>query len=338
MPIYHLTMRGPLHQGEFIGIHRENILDRIPSDSLCAAIVAAWKKTGADIRARLSALEAKTEPPFRVTSGFPLAGDVRFYPAPQTWPAHAGFPPGDKTARRMRWISDGVLKQLQNGATPSMVDEVFIHGKTTWFTQEESLRLQPLFVLDAHGQPCLWGQQVTPRVTVDRVSSASNLFFTGRTSYARDCGVWFGVRGDSTWVKESLEILKADGLGGLRSTGHGSFEWASLADELPEVTSDNWGYSLSRFAPKDAQEAAALRNEHSSYALEVVGGWYKDDGGHAWRRRSVRLVAEGALLPAGGLQGKAIDVRPDVKEAPDWPVWRTAFAFFIPAQKLVDAP
>jgi hypothetical protein len=71
----------------------------------------------------------------------------------------------------------------------------------------------------------------------------------------------------------------------------------------------------------------------------MVGGWCEDDEGHPWRRRAVRLVAEGALLPATA-RGALVDVRP--KKIEEWrdplrPVYRSGLAFMIPAGKLVEA-
>lgn len=337
MAIYHLTLRGSLHQGEFIGIHREGVLDRVPSDSLFAAFVVAWLRTGADIKSRLRSMEEEDRPPFILTSGFPLAGEIRFYPAPPILPPHAGFPPSEKAAKKIRWLSEGILRVLQNGETPAHDSDTFLHGKTTWVTPEELAGLQPLLMTDLQGNPGLWGEQVVPRVTVDRVRNASNLFFTGRTEFAENCGLWFAVRGDTEWVEESMGVLQDQGLGGLRSIGHGTFNWKLVPGSVPAPAPDGWGYSLGRFAPRNVHEAASLKDQSSAYALEVVGGWCTDETGQAWRRRSVRMVSEGALLPAGNLVGKAVDVRPEAWYGPIHPVWRVGYAFFIPARKLVEA-
>jgi CRISPR type III-A-associated RAMP protein Csm4 len=152
--------------------------------------------------------------------------------------------------------------------------------------------------------------------------------------------LWFAVRGAADWVREALGDLADSGLGGLRSTGHGAFTFAESATDLP-AAADGWGLSLSRYAPASADETAAgLQGPSSAYRLVTVGGWCVDNEGHAWRRRSVRLVAEGALLPAAA-RGRLVDVRPLKPEAwrgPLRPVYRNGRAFLVPAGRLVEAP
>ena len=79
-----------------------------------------------------------------------------------------------------------------------------------------------------------------------------------------------------------------------------------------------------------------LQVEKSYYQLVTVGGWYRDEDGHPWRRRSVRMIAEGALLPMNVVRGSLVNVRPDeVKRAPA-AVYRCGLAFFIPAGKIAE--
>lgn len=339
MAIFDLTVHGALHQGEFVGINREAALDWIPSDSLFAAIVTAWARQGAHVAARLSGFNAEEASPLSLTSAFPRAGAVRFYPTPPRLP-QAVFESGltAKQVKRIRWLSAGVFKALVNGQMPDHAEGNFLHGKTLWLTTAEYKQIESLLAADEDGGLGLWRKQIVPHVTVDRVSNASNLFHTGRVMFAPNCGLWFAVRGQADWVREALRYLQDAGLGGLRSTGHGAFEFTEAADDLLEVK-DGWGLSLSRYAPQTEAEIAGLQVEHSAYKLVTVGGWCEDDEGHPWRRRAVRLVAEGALLPAGA-RGRLVDVRPEKPEA--WkgsmrPVYRSGLAFLTPAGKLVEA-
>ena len=339
MAIFDLTVPGALHQGEFVGINREAALDWIPSDSLFAAIVTAWARQGAEVTTRLAGFVKDNDPPFILTSALPRAGAMRFYPTPSRLP-QALFERGltAKWVKKIRWLSEGVFQTLVKGQMPEHADGNFLHGKTLWLTSAEYDRIKQLLVADDEGRLGLWRKQIVPHVTVDRVSNASNLFHTGRVTFARDCGLWFAVRGQADWVREALGYLQDAGLGGLRSTGHGAFEFKETADDLPGVK-DGFGLSLSRYAPQTEAEIGGLQVEHSAYKLVTVGGWCEDDEGHPWRRRAVRLVAEGALLPAGA-RGRLVDVRPEKPEAwkgPMRPVYRSGLAFLTPAGKLVEA-
>jgi CRISPR type III-A-associated RAMP protein Csm4 len=335
MPIYHLTLRGPLHIGEAVGIDREAVLDWMPSDSLFSALVAAWAEFGADVPARLAAFQSG-EPPFRLTSAFPWAAGIRFYPKPELFPQFAGLE--GKKAKKVRWLSAGVVAQLCEGIAPKTEAELLLHHGAVWVMPNERQNI-PDQLLDLEGQPRLWQTYVVPRVTVDRASNSSNLFNAGRVSYAAEGGLWFAARGREThWVSEALTILADSGLGGLRNYGHGAFEVKEISEDLPEANAEA-GFLLARYAPTSASEIeSTLQAKNSLYRLVTVGGWSDDDAGQGWRRRAVRLVAEGALFSdPSAARGQLVEVQPrDVPQFKDRKVYRYGVPFFIPAGRMFE--
>ena len=332
MAVFHLALRGALHVGEAVSIDRETVLEWLPSDSLFAALVTAWAQTGADVKARLEPF-TRGEPPFRISSAFPWVNGIRFFPAPAAFPESATLE--GKTAKRVRWLSASVLERLRGGEPVST--DALVHRGTVWITPEESERLRARYS-DDDGKIRLWQSFVVPRVTVDRASNTSNLFHAGRVSFAEGDGLWFAGRGAQTdWVREALKVLADTGLGGLRNYGHGAFTLNDGADDLPDSPSADAGMLLSRYAPGDADEIrATLQSDGAAYQLKTVGGWCTDDTGQAWRRRMVRLVAEGALLPnVARARGKLVDVRPDkVSQFTARAVYRYGLPFFIAAGRL----
>ncbi len=342
MPIFDLNLRGPLHQGQFVGINREAVLEWVPADTLLAALITIWAGQGADIAGRLAG-DAAGSAPLRLSSALPRAGAVRFYPAPPRLPGHSGlFAPGGsgKLAKKVRWLSQGVLDALRTGQTPAVTDDCFLHERSLWLTPAERQAVAGLLTVDDEGHFRLWKRQVVPHVAIDRLNNAPNLFHTGRVTFAPGAGLWFAVRGRVEWVREALPDLADSGLGGLRSTGHGAFDW--MEAQTPDLAepATGWGLCLSRYAPADAAEMlAALQAPESAYRFTTVGGWCEDDEGHPWRRRSVRLLAEGALLPAG-TRGQLVDVRPLKPEdwlGPQRPVYRSGLAFLVAAGQLAEA-
>lgn len=333
MPIYQLALRGALHVGEAVSVDRETVLDWLPSDSLFAAFVTAWAQSGTDVKARLE-MFTNGELPFRLTSAFPWVGGIRFLPAPAALPESLGLI--GKDAKRVQWLSNAVFKQLHDGAAPGMN---FLHGGKVWVTPEEYARLSQRYV-NGEGQVRLWQTFVVPRVTVDRASNASNLFHAGRVSYGAGDGLWFAARGAHTeWISEALTRLADTGLGGLRNYGHGAFEVKPTEEELPDAPKSGAGISLSRYAPATEQEIAnTLQRDGAAYRLVTIGGWCTDDAGHAWRRRSVRMLAEGAIIPdVLSAQGKLVAVQPDnVPEFQTRNVFRYGIPFFVPAGKFVE--
>ena len=337
MAIFDLTLQGPLHQGEFVGISRESVLEWIPSDTLFAAILVAWISQGENPETILDGF-FRNAPPFLLTSAFPRAGKIRFYPAPPRLPARL-LEGGQsaKTLKKIRWLSKDVLDSLVKGEPVKLNSENFLHGGSIWLTAQERQQVEPLLSKGEDGKPYLWRYQVVPRVTVDRGSNASNLFHIGQVSFGQDCGLWCAIDKPTDAIRQAFTYLSDIGLGGLRSTGHGWFHYTEIAEDVPLVA-DGWGLSLSRYAPQSLDEiTAGLQSSESAYKFVLVGGWCQDENGHPWRRRNVRLVAEGALLP-GCVKGGLVDVRPlSVPQFMNRPVYRYAIPYLIPAGKLVEA-
>lgn len=328
MPIFDLTFRGPLHLGVFRGVFREEVLEWIPSDSLYAALINAWSLLGNPIEEQLQGSN------LQITSLFPRANDVRFYPAPPYMPefVYLGHH-SPKKVKQIRWLSQGVFDQLCRGEAPKYSPECMLHGGSIWAAPDEMVKLKKCI----QGER-LWCTQVVPHVTIDRMSQTPNLHYTGRLVFAPNCGLWFGARGDMQGVHDALTYMMDAGLGGLRSIGHGAFTYNEQNFELPAPES-GWGICLSRYAPASKDELErALQSTNSAYRLTTVGGWCQDGNSRAWRRRSVRLVEEGSILPHN-VRGKLVDVKPLDLEG--WigdlhPVYRSGLAFLVPAGAFVE--
>lgn len=311
MRVFDLTPRGPLHVGEWIGVDRESALEHIPSDTLFAALVVAWARRGDDISAMLREVQS-AESEFCLTSVFPRAGSVRFFPRPLI--ARASLTLSPKTWRRVRWVSRGIWDGLC-GAGNVPEGGHFLHDGQIWLTTAEYATVSPFLGSD---DARLWQTVTVPHVTIDRARNAGNLFHSGQTVFASGCGMWFAAKGAAsllTHVTEGLALLADTGLGGLRSTGHGGFVVDSAHDTADPVAYST-GVLLSRYAPDGADELRrSLLEPGCAYALVRVGGWCQDDTGKAWRRRTVRMVKEGSVigLPA---HGRLVDVRPTVMNRP----------------------
>jgi hypothetical protein len=200
MAIFDLTLRGWLHINENASSSREATLEWIPSDTLFSALVSTWAAQGVDVEQRLDSFLGEAAPPFKITSLFPRAGKVRFYPAPPRLPSYAQEQVSDgKSLRKIRWISQGVLDALSN-ADPLEGKRNLIHHSTVWLTSAELASVGESLPEEEDGDVALWKKQIVPRVVVDRQSQASNLFHTGRVSFGEGCGLWFAVSGEAEWA------------------------------------------------------------------------------------------------------------------------------------------
>ncbi len=367
---YLLTFKGGLH----LGTGAENLEESlviIPSDTLFSAVLDAWSRSGNDAQVFAEPFIAEQrDPPFLLTSAFPFAGEVRFYPAPvnlaslfsEVTREHYG-----KTIKRIRYLSEGILQKAMQGeglyAYLFPRDEgeepkngVALQGGTFWLLTEEVEKLPKEMQRPAgrrHALPLLSVFQVrnVPRVTIDRIQSASQIFHATRVTFAEGCGLWLGVQWNSSErtigtsqvtyrqaLNHCLYMLQEDGLGGERTTGYGSFTLKEGKPfSLPDPKVGKLAYLLSRYHPHSAELPATLNNARTAYQLISVGGWLRSFGNPAQRRKHLTMVAEGSLIvPPTFPLGDLCDVRPTYQNPQGdlpHPVYRMGYALTIGWQR-----
>jgi len=352
---YTLSFRGGLHVGTR-GVNLEEAGDHLPADTLFAALLDAWRRAGGDVAAFAAPfVTSPPDPPFLLTSAFPYAGGVRFYPLPtdltrlfrpETIRAQA------KTVKRIRFLSEALLQRALAGEhldadlfpaneTEDPKTGVALQGGVFWLTANEAALL-PFGQQETAGPPrqerplralrylAVTKISTVPRVTVDRIGSASTIYHAGRLSFAAECGLWFGVAwrkpearvgaGGASYpqaFEQALAILRDEGLGGERSTGTGAFTYCRSATpvRLPDPAPGRPAWLLSRYHPRGDELPAALNAPGAAYSLAPVGGWLRSPDGAAQRRKRVYLLAEGSLIcPPAFPAGDVIDVRPTYRD------------------------
>jgi CRISPR-associated protein Csm4 len=358
LTIYHLTFPRGIHIGAGGVESVEESRESVPSDTLFAALLDTWRHLGRDVK---EILPENGEPAFRVTSAFPFAGGVRFYPKPVdlrelfTKDKIKEFGAG-KNIKKIRYLSEALIERARKGefldnelkkdSDDEWACKFSLQGGALWLTEAEIKELPESILfytdksngkeqkkerpLEAVMRQTVFTSQTAPRVTVDRISSASNLFQSERMMFNAGCGLWFGAVGQTSSLSELLTVLGDSGLGGERTVGYGHFTFeqkGELSFNAPNDDSKPCAYLLSRWHPK-ADEVTLLPN--SAYKLEAVEGWLRTpENAAAQRRKRLWLVTEGSLI-AGSPQGDAVDVRPeyDAKsgETIPHPVYRPGFA------------
>ncbi len=345
---YRLTFPNGLHIGTR-GVNLEEAGQAFPADTLFAALVDAWQRLTGDGQGLADAFTGdSSKPPFLITSAFPFAGQLLFFPVPvdisrlfktETLQARG------KQLKRIQYFSLGLLQKALQGF--KLDDDLFpennweeptrgaaFQGGALWFLLDEiqqlpeTIRQIPPGRRHAWMLKPIWETQRLPRVTVGRINSASNLFHAGKTHFAEGCGLWFGVDwripdaplGIGWTVQgafdQALQMLQDDGLGGERSTGYGTFH-LSTSDQLTVGVlpkTDELAYLLSRYNPKEAEILLALdANKGIAYRLESVSGWLRSPSGAAQRRKRVYFLCEGSLIrqPAQNPSGQVVNIAPD---------------------------
>lgn len=323
------------------GLGQEVTAITFSSDSLFAALVARLAESaGSQAVDEWVQPFNSGDPPFILSSTFPLAGEVRFFPTPlsalqQDARASAPATERSKDLKKVKFISEGIFRRWLAGES---LAEQYPTGHL----------LQSKSVLAAAGEiavlpvglqvpgASIWSEEKRPRVTLGRSVQNSDIFFTGRVNFAEHCGLWFGVwwRSTEPALKQRFANLVSEladaGLGAERSIGFGQCQITGQGDlELPEAGKNTW-LTLSRYAPRP-DELAALHDPAAAYSLKRVGGWLVSRSSSGQRRRLVHLIVEGSVF--GPLNrstpGHLVDVRPSYPSDPDpigHAVYRNGFA------------
>ena len=279
-----------------------------PSDTLSAALVIAAADLFGDPVDGVPLADLARDPPWVVSSLLPWAvldGErVPFFPRP----AGHRFPDEGtaKTHRSVAYLSAYFLAPPL--ARPST--RAHLSACRTLAASSESIRT------------LRWQRRaVRPSVTLDRVTSASDLFHLEELAIATvprgepaRAGAWFAVRtGDERGmgrVHALLRHLEDSGIGADRARGMGRF--SVVRDEPLQLDEMAQRRLLLGYASPDDALAMALREDEARYTIVRRGGrTHVAQVGHSVTRKSLRLVAPGAVIPeAGAVVGRTRDVTP----------------------------
>lgn len=378
LQVFDLAFRSGLHIG-VRGVNLEETGVIVPSDTLFAALVDAYRRAGGDPDAwivhfprRTSAGITEGAAPFVLTSAFPYAGDVRFFPMPVRIDGLFSREVLDerrKLIKRIRFVSEGLFRRILAGKrlddvlfpadpTDPVTSGVGLQEGTLWLSADEIADLPPAIRPPRGREHALrrqevYAQQQVPRVTVERVGSASDIYHVGRTTFAEGCGLWFGVAwreaeptlpNGACWreaFRTALGLLADDGLGGERAAGYGAFEVAREGTlKLPAPTAGGIGLLLSRYHPREAELPDSLDGPGTAYQLVAVGGWLRSWDGAAQRRKRLWMVEAGSTIrmPEDGQCGGVVDVRPEYEASETrfpHPVWRAGLGLAVGMQEVI---
>lgn len=369
---YHLYFNGGLHVG-VSGVNLEEAAVSIPSDTIFSALLSSWAQLGESVEQWIEPFRSEdddqTHPPFLLTSAFPFIGGLRFYPLPASVQHH--FQPDvwskfSKNIKRVHYISETLLMKMANGEKmDAYLFPLEEYGKpfkgavmqegALWFLLDEIDKLPPAYRYSerrfhAYRHLRVWKQLALPHVTLNRTSSRSTLFYSGRVVYNKDCGLWFAVQ----WTNPKMEIspvkisykeafekslkrLSESGLGGERSSGNGSFHYEvkQLITNFKEAECGDLVYLLSRCLPsaRDLPDMLSVNSE-TAYQIVNISGWLQSPVAAAQRRKKLSMFREGSLVVAANLPlGSIVDIRPAFNnpngDVPH-PVYRSGFGLPIP--------
>ena len=318
---YYLNFRSPLHLGRR-GVGLEATEISIPADTLFSAICQTWRTFYGEESLTDFLAQYEGGEPFLLTSAFPFAGSIRFFPKPLiNFKVNADH--DRKTLKKVRFISERRFHQIVDDKQVVFDSDDLIKGKNL-------INDGQLWIHSADKCPdTVWKTDKRPRVTLDRQSSASEIWHLGGVKFHKDCGLWFDAKFDTEETQEQIEtilrVLGDTGIGGERSAGYGIFDLhRKPAEPRSEAEIDRF-VTLSPVCPRDADELNRLIQGDVGYTLEERSGWIGSAEGSGLRRKQIWMFAEGSVLSGSGSQaGCLVDLKP---EACPHPVWRYAYAW-----------
>ncbi len=336
------------------GLDLEESQESFSSDSLFAALVSVYSELYDNVREFLEPFE-QGQPPFLISSTFPYVGDLPLFPMPMLRLNIKTETGQRKRVKKIRYISPRIFWDVLNAENLTNQfghdgPEYALQDGAVWLSEEE-LGLLPAYMKNkakqVYRESKIWANGTVPRVALDRMTNASQVYQVGRTVFADECGLWVLAYVSNDEMAAFLNVLLSElgtrGIGGERSSGYGAFDVQEFSpDVLPNLLNlqadTEYGLTLSRYYPRFEEiEAGVLYGEHTAYTLVNVGGWMYSYGVASQRRRRVRMIEVGSVLNGSKthILGQLVDVRPMYEnnerliEGIEHPVYRSGLALTV---------
>ena len=326
---YRLKFKTQLHLGRATGAAQTGSLGLektetyIPADTLFSAICQTWA-TFYDTASLTDFLNQYTAEngllPFALTSAFPYANNVCFFPRPIT------FQTRSKKSKRVQFVSDNIFRDIIAGNPPDFDEDDLINSENVWISAEEKDQLKEL--MDENKKVNIWETDTRPRVTIGAQNAGSEIWHVETVQFNINCGLWFAAKFDSDQTKHKVEtllrVLGDSGIGGERNAGYGMFDFDFATLEMPSAEVGDQFVTLSPIYPRSPAQLEQLLTGNIAYTLNPLTGWVSTPG-TASRRKQVNMFAEGSVLHTSDTQiGRLVDLKPD-----SWahPVYRYGYAW-----------
>lgn len=344
----------PVHFGE-VGIGLEQSSDRIRSDSLFSAWISAYARLfgKAGVEELLERFRSEPQPPVRMSSTFIYShpegkNEIYYLPRPLKFPLK--YPDEDlqffKEYKKLTYLPIPVWHRWYQGEGFTTNDAQELIDKTKKAgTGNGALHQAGTF---NYGET--FKTEKRPKIAVDRVTAATNLYHTGFVQFNWDqqnneicslAGLYFLLefpkedKSLETNLHAALSLLGEEGLGGRRSSGAGRFEiewesslpkdWQKILKPAKDMTHH---CAISLFWDDDSSVLKDLITDKCSYEIQERRGWIAGSpSGRNLRRKSVQMFLEGSVFPHPPL-GKLADVTPGGFK--EHTIYRNGIALSIP--------
>ena len=326
---YNLQFSTPVHFG-LEGIGQERLEQRMRSDSLWGAVIQKWLLLYQDDADTLC-----NNPPFHISSTFPVMGGVPYFPMPVGAIDHlVSQAAGDadpavkvKDLKKVRYLAEPLFNKVVSGTAMTFAD-----------IKEGAVYPQPSDDDDdAAPLPTASTVEQRPRLEIDRLRGGGvegQFFYCSEQFFQSDGGLFFlgTFRDDAAREKfeAALRLLADSGLGADRSVGRGSFVFSVQPYKPPKVNGGNSFLLLSLFHPREDEVKAGVLEAPAAYSLVKRYGHAASHGTTRFRRHDLWMLEEGSVVGARP-EGDIVPVleRSDALGIPH-NVYRNGRAFYLP--------
>ena len=341
--IYRLKFKTQLHLGRATGpaqtgkLGLEKTETYIPADTLFSAICQTWA-TFYDPTSLTDFFNQYTAEngslPFTLTSAFPYADNVYFFPRPLTLRESKDTPEevkaeAKKKIKKLQFVSAHLFCHIISGHLPEFSEAKPItitikgekvytaNGEKVWVSAEENKQLSAALrpSNESENEDITISETATrPRVTIGAQNAGSEIWHLQTLQFNKKCGLWFAADFDNDETKHKIEtllrVIGDNGIGGERNAGYGAFDFDTASIEIPEAQSSNQFMTLSPICPKSADELTHLCKGDVAYTLTPSSGWVSGPGTVA-RRKQVNMFVEGSVLnTTHETIGRLVDLKP----------------------------
>jgi CRISPR-associated protein Csm4 len=327
-----LDLKSPLHIGE-PGIGMERSLTYIPSDTLFSALCNMWATIYGKGSLENLIEQFYYEMPFCFSSAFPRLhierdGQIKeicYLPHPLLHRLRR-LPSVSADQEEAQKICDEAAKKGKEG-TKTYVDLEF-------FQQLVSQKTLDMKYFQGMG----WASKLLrlthhkslyPRVSLDRMTSQSNLFFCqavrfGTSVFHERDGKWIvkgglfcllrAQEGMADKLRGCFELLGEERVGGERSVGYGRFKCSGWDEEqtlFPGVDKPEGFVTLSLYHPS-VQEREKIKEDRERIGYQLVkrGGWIDSPFITGQQRKKSCFMFEEGSVFGFAPRGEVLDVTP----------------------------
>lgn len=319
-----LHFNSAVHFGES-GIGLEESRHWLHSDTLFSALINAaslWYDSDT-IAAWMKQFTSDT-PPFRLSSAFLFAGKTYYLPKPLL--------PSPVLRQQTQFGAEHGKELKKLSFLPLELFSKWQHNQP--FDQQDLDSL--LQVRQEYDQAFTYS--IVPRIALDRSTAASEIYHCGLVRFHEDAGLFCLLEVEETMESDLFtffQILGEQGLGGERTYGYGRFTVnfealeASFENLFEEHQNAKSFTTLSLLLP-ELEKGASLQEKFIAYGLQERKGWVSSTtSSRQAKRQNVWMLSEGSVYKQP-LNGKVVDVTPQIWKTQPHRVYRYGLPFNVP--------